>query len=309
MQVAPFLPLDEGTRPQAGWRGRYGEGADPALDARGDGGIWGPPCPWLKLRFWQSPEPRSHSKLDNQTGKEPQRRDLGGSALLQLPKQQTAPELSVPRDSSVPGGSRYGWTAASEAGPGAGSTRPAPGRDHTQGPQPPLWLLQRYFDSSVGLEYTYTYIYIILDFLFSYYRLYSGYFLFWPGFSLRPTFPLHPPVFPFLPLWTLPESLNSKLTPPPHPHPLPRVHPSLSISERVGSELARRPTPHSPSPPKRDGGDRPKAIPAGLVASDTKTVFSQAVPHMSAGVALGFSSPTPWGSPRPQERGGGIQQD
>lgn len=35
-------------------------------------------------------------------------------------------------------------------------------------------------------------------------------------------------------------------------------------------------------------------MPAGLVASDTKTDFSQAVPHMSAGVALRFST-APWG--------------
>lgn len=47
-----------------------------------------------------------------------------------------------------------------------------------------------------------------------------------------------------------------------------------------------RPTP--PLHPARQG-DRPKAIPAGLVASDTKTEFSQAVPHTSAGVALEFS--------------------
>lgn len=36
---------------------------------------------------------------------------------------------------------------------------------------------------------------------------------------------------------------------------------------------------------------------------------SQAVPHTSAGVTLRFSFPTPRGSLRPQERGGGIQQE
>lgn len=104
--------------------------------------------------------------------------------------------------------------------------------------------------------------------------------------SLHPASSAGPHFSPLLPLRT-PEARTSTLTRPP-------IHPSI----------------HPPAP-QRGRGARPKAVPAGLVASDTKTrLFPSSASHVcwcGFGVLLPCSPGVP--PPRPQKRGSRIQQE
>lgn len=104
--------------------------------------------------------------------------------------------------------------------------------------------------------------------------------------SLHPASSAGPHLSPLLPLRT-PEAPTSALTRPP-----PSVPPSV------------------PPPPRRGRGTRPKAAPAGLVASDTKTrLFPSSASHV-CWCGFGVLRPcSPGVPPRPQERGSRIQQE
>lgn len=91
--------------------------------------------------------------------------------------------------------------------------------------------------------------------------------------SLHPASSAGPHLSPLLPLRT-PEAPTSALTRPP-----PSVPPSV------------------PPPPRRGRGARPKAAPAGLVASDTKTrLFPSSASHV-CWCGFGVLRPVPQGSP------------
>lgn len=110
---------------------------------------------------------------------------------------------------------------------------------------------------------------------------------------------LHPSIF--LPLRTPPESPISKLTPPPPHRSIPKHFRVCGVRAGPGG-----PPPPHPAPQAKQGD--PKQSQQDLLPAIPKQT-SQAVPHTSAGVALRSSFLTPRGSLRPQERGGGIQQE